>query len=393
MSDKAVLFGDLCFISLADCFQILGGNNSTGTLQISSPYVSSSGNIHFIDGNPVNAKSQSLQGLEAIYSLFGWTEGTFAFHEEPVDAERVINSGRMEIVLDALRMLDDGLIKEVGRSSINHVSDVNDYGPGKGKGEFMPVVRGPLADYMYVIDEEGFRDGMKIVREGGHGTWIWVILEGVVRITRQTSAGTMDIARFGEGCFIGTLTSFLQRDYVRSATVSAEGDIQLGVLDTQRLYKEYAGLTSDFRTLIFSLDGRLKKITDRAVELHEKGHGDEVLTSKEPPALSEGTGQGEVFSIMEGQAQLVRETPKGYLPLLTLEGGDVFGNVPFLDMGHEPRRASVIGSEDLKLNRLDAAKMAKEYARLSPTFRNLLDNTCTCVALTTRVASYLQEAT
>ncbi|MBW2108583.1 MAG: DUF4388 domain-containing protein, partial [Deltaproteobacteria bacterium] len=269
MPDNAVLSGDLRFISLADCFQILGGNNSTGTLRITCPYVSTPGLIYIVDGTPINAQCGSLHGLDAVYPLFGWSEGTFEFYEEPVNAEPTIKSGRMEIVLDALRMLDDGLIERVGPTSSGEWPGATKTGSIKGAGGVVPVIRGPLADYMYVIDEEEYHDGVKIVTEGGHGNWIWVILEGMVEMTRDTAKGTMHLARLAEGSFIGSLTSFLQRDYIRHATVRAVGDIQLGILDTQRLYKEHANLSAEFRDLVLSLDHRLCNTTDKAVELFE----------------------------------------------------------------------------------------------------------------------------
>ena len=107
MGGKAVLTGNLKFTSLADLFQIIGGNNSTGMLRIMSQYVPYPGIVHFVKGNPVNATNGSLKGLDAVYSLFGRTEGNFEFTEEKVAGEPVIKKSRMEIVLNALRMLDE----------------------------------------------------------------------------------------------------------------------------------------------------------------------------------------------------------------------------------------------------------------------------------------------
>lgn len=393
MSSNGVLSGDLRFICLADCFQILGGNNSTGTLTIESPYVSASGSISFVDGNPVNASSGTLRGLDAIYPLFGWVEGTFEFQEEIPKSEQVVTSSRMEIVLDALRMLDDGLIEKVGPVSVDRFSPAVGGGSVRGGRNSLAVIRGPLADYMYVIDEEGFHDGVKIVTEGGHGTWIWVILEGTVAMTRNTAKGTLNIAKLGEGSFIGTMGSFVQRDYVRNATLSAVGDIQLGVLDTQRLNKEYAGLSPDFKALILSLDNRLRKITDKTVELHENGQAAKGPTEGTDVILNQGGTGGGIFSISKGKAYVVRSGQQGDLPLFVLEEGDIFGDVPFLDAGHEPRCAKVLGSEDLELKRLDPVKLRQEYNQLSQTLRNLVDNTCTCVSVTTRMAFHMQDRT
>ncbi|OEU45991.1 MAG: hypothetical protein BBJ60_06040 [Desulfobacterales bacterium S7086C20] len=389
MSDKSVLAGELSFVGLADCFQILGGNNSTGSLHFANPYTPTPGVIYFVDGNPINASTGSSHGLDAIYSLFGWTEGSFQFLEENVSVDHVVSNSRMEIVLDAMRMLDDGLIKKVGSAFSEQVPNEESQQASRAKDGGVPVIKGAFVDYMYVVDEDEFRDGTKLVTEGGHGNWIWVILEGTVKVTRETSNGAMELARLGEGCFIGTVISFLEREYARNATVTAVGNIQVGVLDTQRLYQEYISFSNGLRALIPSLDGRLKKITDRAAELFE-GKSDTVkLPDDKKLVLKQGTSKEEAYSITQGKAHVVRRTRNGYLPLMSLEQGDTFGNIPFINMGHEPHHASIIASEDLKVNKLDVKTLQQDYKQLSGIFRNLIESVCTCVSVTTRLACKL----
>ena len=117
MAEKAALSGKLNFVTLPDIFQILGGNNSTGSLYIRSEYAPAVGRIYFVNGNPINAIDGSQKGKEALYALFGWTEGKFEFHVEKVNVGRAFNCSRMEIVLDALKMIDDGEIRRVGPES------------------------------------------------------------------------------------------------------------------------------------------------------------------------------------------------------------------------------------------------------------------------------------
>lgn len=393
MYGSAVLTGDLNFIGLADLIQILGGNNCTGILRITSQYVPATGIIYFVNGNPINATNGPSQGLDAIYPLFGWTEGEFEFHDEQVQMQRVINNSRMEIVLDALKMLDDGQIEKVGPPSGDDVSAVQRGASKDFKGDAMPVIKGPIVDYMYVIDEEDFRDGDRIVAEGSHGNWIWVVLEGTVKVTKETSSGPITMARLGEGCFIGTLSAFLLRECVRSATVTAAGNVQLGVLDTQRMSEECSSLSSDFRGLLLSLDGRLRKITDTAQDLFTKKHDSDGSTKDKKLIIKEGSSNQEVFTIAQGQADVIRRTAKGYLSLLTLGQGDVFGYVPFMDVGHEPRRASVLASKDLKVNKLDINSIQKEYDQLSQVLRRLIDGVITSISVTTSFACNLHETT
>ncbi|MBE9594706.1 MAG: DUF4388 domain-containing protein, partial [Proteobacteria bacterium] len=156
--NNVVLAGSLDFLNLGEVLQLLGSNGSTGILCITSKYARSPGLIYLLNGNPVNASADSLSGLEAVYSLFGWIEGDFEFTRDQVKTEKVIKKSRMEIILDSLSMLDDGVIKKLGPVTFEKISDV------PGKTATLPIIKGPLVDYIYVVDEEEFTDGQEIVR-------------------------------------------------------------------------------------------------------------------------------------------------------------------------------------------------------------------------------------
>ena len=82
MTDNIVFSGSLLFLSLADVFQLLGGNNCTGKLTLRSPYSADMGFVYFVGGNPVNAYYGQIKGSDAIYALFGWTDGKYDFRSE-----------------------------------------------------------------------------------------------------------------------------------------------------------------------------------------------------------------------------------------------------------------------------------------------------------------------
>jgi len=392
MGGKAVLTGNLKFTSLADLFQIIGGNNSTGILRITSQYVPHPGIVHFVKGNPVNAMNGPLKGQDAVYSLFGRTEGNFEFTEEKVSAEHVIKKNRMEIVLNALRMLDDGVIEKLGPTTADELLSKKGSKSGDGQKRELPVIKGPAVDYLYILDEEEFSDGKTVVKEGSHGKWIWVILDGTAQITRETSRGPLTIAKLGEGCFIGSFTSLLFQEYARSATVTAMGDLRLGLLDTQRLAGEFYTLPAEFRNTLSSLAHRLRKITDRAVDLSTRKEGSLSLPAKGLEVVVDmGSKKDDLFCIQEGQAYVMGKTAKGVLPLLTLEKDDVFGNLPFMDMGQEPRNASVAGTPSLKTITLDAEQLHTSYDHLSQTFKGMIFNICTCVSITTKLVYLLSR--
>jgi CRP-like cAMP-binding protein len=391
MSNKSVLAGNLKFLCLADLFQILGGNNSTGVLRVKSQYVPKPAQIYFMKGNPINASNGSVQGIDAIYALFGWTEGDFEFTEQGVNAKRVIKQSRMEIVLDAMRMVDDEVIKKVGPPSFDEGSVPENGGTKDGGEGLLKVMKGPLVNYSHILEEEEFIDGARITKEGGHGNWIWVILEGTVNISRETPEGPVTVARLGEGCFIGTVSALSFKQYSRSATVSASGDVWLGSLDTEYLSREYGSLSPDFIGLLFSMDGRLRKITDRVVELLMKEDKSKELIKDKKLIMKKGSLKEGAFTIIDGESCVIGHSKKSHIPLFTLTEKDVFGCVPFIDIGHEPRYASVMASKDLHVNKLDVESLKKEFDSLSDTLKNMILNTSTCIYTTTRMVYHLYE--
>jgi hypothetical protein len=68
-----------------------------------------------------------------------------------------------------------------------------------------------------------------------------------------------------------------------------------------------------------------------------------------------------------------------------LEKDDVFGNLPFMDMGQEPRNASVVGLSSLKTLSLDSEALQTSYDHLSQTFKGMIFNICSCVSITTKL--------
>lgn len=385
MQNSIVLAGNLKFLALGDIMQLLGANSSTGVLRLISRYATEPGFIYFENGNPINAACGSRLGLEAIYSLFGWTDGEFEFTKENISSQRVITKSRMGIILEGLKMVDDGQVKKVGPEAASRqqasAADPN----------AIPIVKGPLVDYMYVADEEDFFDGEYIVEEGKHGSWIWVILEGVVEIIKDTPEGALPIVRLGDGSFIGSLASFLIQGHIRTATAVAVGNVQLGVLDSQRLSQEFARLTPEFRGFLVSLDKRLKQLNEQALELRQNKRSNSEIADNRKPVIKQGTTEDSLYIIREGTAAVVRHEEHGRIPLAQLYKGDFFGRVPFLEIGHEPEYASVMASKDLKVRKVDMAQLQNEYNQLSTTFKNFVDNVSTCVAVTTKVVCQYQK--
>ena len=381
MKNKIVLAGNLDFLSLADIFQLLGANGSSGILRIMSRYSPEVGIVYFTKGNPINGSIGNLKGLDAVYSFFGWTQGEFEFRQEPVNVARVITQSRMEVILNALKMLDDGLIKNLGYVGVNKALSWNNSEKEAAK----TIIRGPLVDYMHVVDEEEFYEGERIVEEGKHGNWIWIILEGQVDIVKESAKGPLTILKIGDGAFVGSLDSLMTRGSRRSASAIARGNVQLGVLDSQRLSREYSAMSSQLKNIMTSLDRRLKRVTERHVETSIIPNMPEYLLNEVRPLIMQGQTEKKLFKIINGKAFIVRQTEHGMMLLSELGNGDYLGNIPFVDIGHEPYSASVFASRELETIPVDVENLQQEYEQLSLTFRNIVTNVGTCISATSMI--------
>lgn len=381
------LAGNLNFLNLGELLQIFGTNASTGVLIIKSKYSEEPGRMYFVKGNPVNAAAGSKEGLDAAHALFGWIEGEFEFHTEDVKTKNIIQKSRMEITLDALRLLDDGQIEKLGP-----VTYAKTFDESSEEDSLISVIRGPLVDYSYVVEEEEYHDGDKIVTEGKYGNWIWVILEGKVEIIKETQQGPRKIGRLTVGSFVGTLSTAMPGQYnVRTASVVAVGSVQLGLLDSQRLYSEYILLSPQFKEIILSLGNRMKQVTGMIVDVSSKNINVKEFLKGKKILIEQGSSDDGVFTITDGEAAIVRATKNEYLPLMNLSAGDLLGRIPFINTGHEPHSASVFVSKDFNARKIDTGDIQKEYDQLSLTFKNILENMGNCISATTMIVSELHR--
>jgi len=378
MESNIVLSGNLKFIGLGELLQLLGGNVSTGILKLRRDNSDYPGIVYIVDGNPVNAETGNIKGLEALNRLFGWMDADYAFHDEPVTCEHLIKKSRMEIILDALRMVDDGEIEKVGISSEE---------PGSGRAaeedSGLPVIKGSLIDYLYVVDEEEFSAGKEIVYQAKYGNWFWVILEGKVDVIRLLPEGKAPIARLSDGAFIGSIGSFMRKGSLqRSATVIAVTNVQLGVMDYDLLFKEYSELSLQLQTILASLDTRLRQVTTSCAKAVLNGP---IPNSrrKDLKVFNCQDNPDSIYWIHTGEAVIVRKIGREYIELCVLGPNDFIGHIPFLNTSHEPHSASVYVSADFQYRSVAIMDVKKEYNRVSRTFKNLIQHTTQSISVTT----------
>jgi CRP-like cAMP-binding protein len=287
----------------------------------------------------------------------------------------------MEIILDGLRLLDEGKIEKIGPATAAKTPPGSKTLSGK-----LPLIKGPLVDYSYVVDEEGFYDGDEIVQEGNHGDWIWVILEGTAEIIKQANSGPVELLRIGDGAFLGSVAALISGGRVRTSTVKAVGNVQLGMLDSQLLANELANVSAEFKGLLTSIDLRLKQVIEMAVAIKNNNNHLNDLIKDKKQLIKQGQNEDRLFTIKAGEAVIARQTETGYMPLARLKKGDYFGRIPFLDMGHEPYSAAVFSSKNLRLAAIDSEKLKSEHEGLSSTLKNIIEHLATSVSVITLVA-------
>ena len=381
--DDIVLSGNMQFLELPDLLQLIGNNGCSGVLRFKSPYASHPASVYIEKGNPVNAANGSLSGHKALLSLFGWSEGTFEFSRTVIPVKHVIKKNRMEIILEGLRMVDDGKIKKVVSSETSKTtSGVTKSSTG------MTILKGPLVDYLYIADEETYHDGELIVEEGKHGSWMWVVLEGVVEIVKKTPNGPLSLGMVSEGSFLGDIATFLAKEHVRGASAYARGTVQLGVIDAQRLSNEFSTLSRAFRDLLLSFDRRLRLVSGNTLRVRL---GQPILADLQrevSPFSFDESEEDKVYIIKKGEAVLARAMGKDQVQvvLANISAGDYLGHIPFLNTGLEPYNASVLVSKDIEMEPLDAMQFQPEHDQLSSTFKNIIEHISASISVTAKTA-------
>jgi CRP-like cAMP-binding protein len=123
--------------------------------------------------------------------------------------------------------------------------------------------------YVYVLNEEDYPANSVIVKEGSKGDWMYVILEGKVKIKKNTPKGMVTIGTLKEGDILGEMALFdsVVADRIRTASAIADGPVKVGVLDTDRLLKDFESVSPQLKGLTKTLVKRLSDTTQRAVKL------------------------------------------------------------------------------------------------------------------------------
>ncbi len=116
----------------------------------------------------------------------------------------------------------------------------------------------------YVVEVRTYSGGEVIIEEGSFGSWVYVILEGSVKVKKRTAKRMVTIDTLKEGEVFGEMVFLEGGTGARSASViAAEGPVKVGLLDTQKLTDDYEALAPEVKTLIQSLMSKLRDTTSK----------------------------------------------------------------------------------------------------------------------------------
>jgi len=357
---------------------VLGNNYSTGQLILNNKYIRNPGRIFISDGLIFDAECLDLTGEDAVIALFGWVKGDFEFIEQPVKREKVIIKGRMELIMEALKKLDEGKIQKVGPITYEDLDSKASLGGSK-----IPLIKGPLVDYLHVVDEESFNAGESIISEGKYGRWAWVILEGTVEIVKKSTSGDLPIIRLGPGSFLGS-SAFLSGGILRTSTDIALDHVQLGVLNQEALSRELTGVSREFRRINESYVARFTNLVNTLAGLYS-GEKVPIGFGNGKAMIWQGKPNKNLYEIDSGRGFLIREVERQTISLMNISAGDFVGNIPFLNDVLEPGSASVVVSDKTEFHKVDLDNVHQEYEQLSQTLKNIFDNISVCISVVSQL--------
>lgn len=371
MQSADVLSGRLSFVGLADLLQFLGSAATGGELRIFAEN-GADGIIFMKNGEVFDARVGITEGEKAFHTLFTWHEGRFLFVPGEIHTPRKIHRNLTGLLLDALRQMDE----------LHTLNMPSDKVPAKDV-----CLKGPTIEYSDVVDEEFHNEGAVVVRQGRFGSWIWVILEGRVQLYKEMGGRSVPLFCLGKGAFIGSAASFALMNRPRSATIHVVGEVLLGVLDSQRLAREFTTLGPVVRDVILGVDRQMNLLGDTLARLR--------VTAEMPPSLSpswqilrrsEGISATSFFRVEGGRAALGYKYGDGFSELMTFSEGSVFADP--MPATHVCRDGlAFFGDGKARILPFGSSEAAMIWDRLSPTFRKMLGFSVSAVQTTLELIS------
>lgn len=112
---------------------------------------------------------------------------------------------------------------------------------------------------------ERFSDGQGIITEGILSARAYIVLSGEVRISKKVGDRNITVCVLKEGDVFGEMGFF--QDTVRSATVTARGNVSVGIIDKEYFEEMLADCPDDLRAVLGAIIDRLRITTSKLAAL------------------------------------------------------------------------------------------------------------------------------
>jgi CRP-like cAMP-binding protein len=122
--------------------------------------------------------------------------------------------------------------------------------------------------YKYITSQETYDNKAVIIQEGGHGDWVYVVLEGRVKVKKKTAKGLLTIATLTEGAIFGELILLQMSKGSRTAAIVADGPVTVGLLNMEQLDKELGAVSPLLKKIFSNLSKRLQDTTRQLVDAY-----------------------------------------------------------------------------------------------------------------------------
>lgn len=106
---------------------------------------------------------------------------------------------------------------------------------------------------------ERFSDGQAIVTEGIISSKAYIVLEGEVRIAKKVGERLVTVGVLKKEDVFGEMGLF--QDTYRSATVTAKGNVTVGIIDTKYFNELMDSVPDDLRAILSAIIDRLRITT------------------------------------------------------------------------------------------------------------------------------------
>ncbi|NND01231.1 MAG: cyclic nucleotide-binding domain-containing protein [Acidimicrobiia bacterium] len=223
-------------------------------------------------------------------------------------------------------------------------------------------------------------EGSVLITQGDPSPGLFVLLEGHVRVTQKSSAGTTDLNLLGPGAIFGEM-SFVRDGGVAGANVVADSPVVAAVINPSdfasalEAHPDLAAAIADnslFRYRANLLSQVFHNI-DAAGRRHIADSIEAIDVDKGQIIVRQGEQGKRAYVLTQGTADVILESPDGNRTLATLRPGSLIGEASLLT--DAPRDASVVMTAPgrvLALSRSDLLEAAGNDGKVSTELVSLL---------------------